>query len=161
MSIVPPKTEPHKLEGKKLSLIKPHLVNLSGSGSQLDGLIIERDLEPASFEFGSASSKAAKHALVVHSGRPATMEWKIDGRQKAALFSEGDAIVNPAGLFVPHRWNAEVEILLLAIDPAFIQRIAQEMGHSAGIELIPRVQFRNIFAARCQVGPGQLLDLST
>ncbi|NJR32093.1 MAG: hypothetical protein HC778_03515, partial [Chamaesiphon sp. CSU_1_12] len=111
----------------QLSLIKPHLLNLSGSGLRLNGIIIERNLEQPHADIDSAAVKAAKHLIVIHARHPASLEWSLDGRRKAAMFSEGDAIVNPVGLFVAPRWNAKVELLLLAIDPTFIDLIAEEM----------------------------------
>ena len=72
------------------------------------------------------------------------MEWKIDGSHKPSLFSPGDAIVNPARLFVAPRWSAEVEILLLGINPVFITRITEQMNRHNGLELlIPGFQFRD------------------
>lgn len=144
MSITIPKAiETPNSERARRSLIKPHLFNLSGSGSTLNGVIIERNLEQLNVDLDSAPVKAAKHLVVVHSANPARLEWKIDGRRKAELFSEGDAIVNPVGLFVAPRWSAEVELLLLAIDPALVHQVAEEMNRPGRVELIPRFQFRD------------------
>lgn len=125
------------------SLIKPHLLNLSGSGSRLNGIIIERNLEQPHAGIDSATVKAAKHLIVVHARHPASLEWSVDGRRNAAVFSEGDAIVNPVGLFVAPRWDAKVELLLLAINPTLINQIAEEMDRPGKVELIPHFQFRD------------------
>jgi AraC family transcriptional regulator len=81
--------------------------------------------------------------IVLHSGTPASLEWRLEGREKAALFSDGEAIVNPAGLFAAPRWSAEVELLLLAVHPGFAQRIAEDMGHRGNLELVPHFHFRD------------------
>ncbi|MBP5977187.1 helix-turn-helix transcriptional regulator [Brasilonema sp. CT11] len=133
----------HNLESVQRSLIKPNLLNLSGSGSMLNGVIIERNLDVPNVEFNNTSAKAAKHVIVVHSRSSASLEWKIDGSHKTSLFSAGDTVINPAGLFVAPRWSAEVEILLLGIDPVFMTRIAEQMNRHSGLELIPRFQFRD------------------
>jgi AraC family transcriptional regulator len=80
---------------------------------------------------------------VIHAGNPAKLEWKINGSCKASLFSAGDAIINPAGLFVAPHWSAEVEILLLAINPARLNQLAEEMESRGRVELMPRFQFRD------------------
>jgi len=127
----------------QLSLIKPYLLNLSGSGSKLNGIIVERNLEQPHADIDSATVKAAKHLIVVHARHPASLEWSIDGRRKEAMFSEGDAIINPVGLFVAPHWDAKVELLLVAIDPIFINQIAEEMDRPGRVELIPHFQFRD------------------
>ncbi len=140
---IPKAIETPESERARRSLIKPHLFNLSGSGSTLNGVVIERNLERSNVDLDSAAVKAAKHLIVVHSANPARLEWKMDGRRKASLFAEGDAIINPVGLFVAPRWSAEVELLLLAIDPALVHQAAEEMNRTGRVELIPRFQFRD------------------
>jgi AraC family transcriptional regulator len=133
----------HKLEQTQRSLIKPSLLNLSGSGSLLKGTIVERNLEQPNFEASNTSVKAAKHIIVVHSGSSASLNWKIDGRHKTSLFSQGDVIVNPCGFFAAPSWSEQVELLLLGIDPIFVSRIAEQMNHRGNLELIPRFHFRD------------------
>jgi AraC family transcriptional regulator len=128
-------------ERTRRSLIKPHLLNLSGSGSRLNGVIIERDLERPNAD--TYSAPPSKHVIVLHSGTPATLTWSIGGKQREALFSEGETILNPAGLFTAPRWSAQVELLLLAINPGFVRQIAEEMGHRNNVELVPRFRFHD------------------
>lgn len=136
-SIAPP------LVHQRHSLIKPHLLNLSGSDYHIDGVIVERNLEQANTDLDSATVKVEKHFIVLHARNPANLEWTINGRHKEALFSEGDAIINPADLFVAPHWDAEVEIFLMAIDPTIVNNIATKMDCSNKIELIPRFQFQD------------------
>src|SRR5574337_236427 len=125
------------------SLIKPHLTNLSGSGAILDGMIIERDLEQPNSGIYRPTGHNPKHIVVLHSAHPAILEWRINGTQKKAFFSEGEAIINPAGLFVAPRWKASVELLLMAINPGLVNQIAREMGSDGHVELKPRFHFRD------------------
>jgi AraC family transcriptional regulator len=124
-------------------LIKPYLQRLSGSPSWLDGIIVERDLEPASSDAYSGSPKSPKHVIVFRSGEAAKLEWTMNGSRKQALFTEEAAIINPAGLFTCPRWDSEVELLLLAINPDLISRVAEQMGGRPEVELIPRFGFRD------------------
>lgn len=125
------------------SLIKPHLKNLSGSGTKLDGMIIERDLEQSNSGIYRPTGHNPKHIVVLHSAHPATLEWRINGKQKEAFFSGGEAIINPAGLFVAPRWKAPVELLLMAINPGLVNQIAREIGSDGQVELEPRCHFRD------------------
>lgn len=125
------------------SLIKPHLKNLSGSGTLLDGIVIERDLEQPNSGIYRPGNHAPRHVVVLHSACPATLTWRIDGRHREAFFAGGEAIINPAGLFVAPRWSAGVELLLMAIQPGFMNRVAKEMGAEGPVELAPRFHFRD------------------
>lgn len=125
------------------SLIKPHLKNLSGSGMKLDGMIIERDLEEPNSGIYRPTGQSPKHIVVLHSAHPATLEWRINGTPNKAFFSGGEAIINPAGLFVAPRWKAPVELLLMAINPGLVNQIAREMGSDGQLELKPRFHFRD------------------
>ncbi|MGE3976798.1 MAG: helix-turn-helix domain-containing protein [Nitrospira sp.] len=125
------------------SLIKPHLKNLSGSGTKLDGMIIERDVEQPNSGIYRPTGDNPKHIVVLHSAHPATLEWRFNGRQEEAFFSEGEAIINPAGLFVAPRWKAPVELLLLAINPSSVNQVAREMGSNGHVELKPLFHFRD------------------
>jgi AraC family transcriptional regulator len=129
--------------GTPRSLIKPHLLNLSGSGSMLNGIVVERDLERASSGVGEASTPPSKHVIVIHSDRSARLEWRIDGRCRTSRFLEGDAIVNPAGLFAAPRWEADVQLLLLALEPALLNRVAEATYGQSSVELVPRFHFRD------------------
>ena len=80
------------------SFIKSHLLKLSGSGSALDGVIIERVLNQPNLGVESAPPDSPQHVLVLHCGNSARLEWRMDGRRKQAVFSEGEAIINPVGL---------------------------------------------------------------
>ncbi len=125
------------------SSIKPHLVNLSGSGSTLNGIIVERNLERSYSESDHVPCTYPKHGIVLHSKYPATLEWRNNGKLNNTFFSKGDFLINPEGLFVAPHWKSEVEILLLALDPALVNRIAEEMNCSNKIELLPGFQSRD------------------
>jgi AraC family transcriptional regulator len=125
------------------SLIKPHLRNLSGSGTLLDGIIVERDVEQSDSGIYRPGKQAPRHIVVLHSGDPATLRWRFNGRSHQAFFSGGEAIINPAGLFVAPRWSSTVELLLMAIQPRVMNRIAREMGAKKPVELMPRFHFRD------------------
>lgn len=137
------KIEKRKIEHSRRSLIKPHLLNLTSSGFENNGVIIERNIEQPNADIDITIEGGSKHGIVLLSSNPAKLEWKIDGKHKENIFLKGDAIINPCGLFVSPRWSAEVEIILLAIDPYLINNISEQMELSRNVELIPRFKFRD------------------
>jgi AraC family transcriptional regulator len=89
------------------------------------------------------AGRAPKHVVVLHADHPATLEWRMNGQRHEAFFSGGEAVINPAGLFAAPRWSEVVELLLMAIEPGFVNRIAEDMGSGGPVELIPRFHFRD------------------
>src|SRR5690606_1267548 len=140
---------PHPVEVRNVtpvqrrSAIKPQLINVSTSGTLLDGVVVERNRERANVDIDSRAVKASHHRLVVHAGVPARLDWRLNGSSRGALFSEGDAIVNPQGVFVAPRWSAEVELLLLAFSPLLVNRVGEELGRGGTVELVPHVHFHD------------------
>lgn len=137
------KIKKRETEHSRRSLIKPHLLNLTSSGFELNGVIIERNIQQLNADIDITIEGGSKHIIGLHSSNPAKLEWEIEGKHKENLFSNGDAIINPSGLFVSPRWSAEVEIILLAIDPYLVNNISEQMGLSGKVELIPRFKFRD------------------
>ncbi|MFF9150543.1 helix-turn-helix domain-containing protein [Streptomyces sp. NPDC014861] len=50
-------------------------------------------------------------------------------------------MVNPAGWASRPRWQDDVELLLLAFDPVWLEKLAAEAGTGSGFELAPRFHF--------------------
>ncbi|MCC7125573.1 MAG: helix-turn-helix transcriptional regulator [Acidobacteria bacterium] len=128
---------------ERRSAIKPQLINVSSSGTLLNGTVVERNRERANVDIDSRAVKASHHLLVVHADTPARLDWRLSGANRAAEFSPGDAIVNPQGVFVAPRWNADVELLLLAVSPSLVSRVSEELGRHGTVELVPHVHFRD------------------
>lgn len=125
------------------SLIKPHLRNLSGSATALNGIIVERNLERPYAELYGVPGKSPKHAVVFPAAAAAKLEWSVHGRRRESQFSHGDAIINPAGLFTAPRWNAELEIVLVGIDPHFMNCAAEQLGSRPTVDLAPQFRFQD------------------
>ncbi len=123
------------------SFIKPHLINLSGSGTSLKGCIVERNLECSSAESNYTYTPSQNHVIVIHTGTPSTLEWKDGGRVNKARFSQGDTLINPAGYFASPCWDSDVELLVLAINSSFMNSTAEEMELCRKVELHPRYKF--------------------
>ncbi len=130
------------LTDPRRSLIKPHLINLSGSGATFDEIIVERNVERRDALAEGPSLKSVRHAIVVHARHPSQLQCRVNGVRQTATFAEGDMIVSPAGLFTTPHWSDDVEILLLALNPGFVARVAEEMRGGV-VEVVPQFHFRD------------------
>ncbi|WP_031074903.1 helix-turn-helix domain-containing protein [Streptomyces sp. NRRL WC-3742] len=124
------------------SAIKPRLVRLSGSGADLDEGVVERGMERAG---GGAVDGPSRHVVVVHTGRSADLHWSVDGRPRRERFHPGQALINPAGLAVRPRWEQDTELLLVALEPAWLEKLATESDLPGPLELAPRYHLTDPF----------------
>lgn len=127
------------------SLIKPHFVNLTSSGNQLPGLVAERDIEQPKEEYRGLAVEPDKHIIVLHNNNSNKLEWKIDGQRKEEHFAQDDLIINPAGLNVNPHWSSDVELLVLAIKPDFVEFVSESVDRPANVGLFPQFRFHDRF----------------
>ncbi|MFD5654037.1 helix-turn-helix transcriptional regulator [Streptomyces sp. NPDC127039] len=122
------------------SHIKPRLRCLSGSGDRLGHAVVERAVEPASGVGDGVLPPVgpSRHVLVVHTGRSSGLRWSADGAARRERFHAGEALVNPAGWASRPSWQDEVELLLLALEPGWPEKLAAEDGVAGRFELEPR-----------------------
>ncbi|MGW7288858.1 helix-turn-helix domain-containing protein [Streptomyces sp. NPDC054847] len=125
------------------SHIKPHLRCLHGSGADLDHAVVERSVERAAGLSDTAPLPVGPpvHVLVVQTGRSADLRWSAEGTPRRERFHPGEALVNPAGWASRPRWQEDVELLLLGIDPLWLEKLAVEGGAKGPVELVPRFHF--------------------
>ncbi|MFK0136749.1 helix-turn-helix domain-containing protein [Streptomyces murinus] len=126
-----------------VSYIKPHLHCLNSSRDHLGHAVVERAVERAA---GTSDSTPAPvgppvHVLVIHTGRSANLRWSADGTVRRERFHAGEALINPAGWASRPRWQDDVELMLLGIDPDWLQKLAAEGGVTGSTELVPRFHF--------------------
>ncbi|MFE6910076.1 AraC family transcriptional regulator [Streptomyces erythrochromogenes] len=121
------------------SRIKPGLECLTSSAQDMGHAVVERTVEGPADVLGAPDT----HVLVVHTGASATLSWHTDGTAHRARFHMGEALVNPAGHVSRPRWHDEVGLLLLSLDPHWLDTQAQESGartHGT-LELAPDFHF--------------------
>jgi len=56
---------------------------------------------------------------------------------------QGDLIINPAGLNVSPKWSSDVELLVMAIKPKFVELISEEINCPSSIGLFPKFKFQD------------------
>ncbi len=121
------------------SLIKPHLVHLSGSGPDLGHAVVERDRELAAGKHPVAQPPVGpgSHVLVVHAGTSTNLRWSADGQARRERFHRGQSLINPAGWASRPRWEDDVELMLVALDPTWLEKLADEGGFRGTLEITP------------------------
>lgn len=126
-----------------VSYIKPHLRCLNSSGNHLSHAVVERAVERAAGTQDSAPAPVGPpvHVLVIHTGQSANLSWSADGTARRERFHPGEALINPAGWASRPRWQDDVELMLLGIDPGWLQKLAVEGGASGHTDLVPRFHF--------------------
>ncbi|WP_234380645.1 AraC family transcriptional regulator [Streptomyces sp. CMB-StM0423] len=116
---------------------------LHGSGRELGHAVVERAVERAAGVSDTAPLPVGPpvHVLVVHTGRSANLRWSADGAARRERFHSGEALINPAGWASRPRWQEDVELLLLGLEPAWLEQMAAEDGRRGRFELAPRFHF--------------------
>lgn len=122
------------------SMIKPYLVRLSGSGTDIGHAVVERGISRAAGTSGAAGPCVAPdaHLVLVHAGASTHLRWSADGRARRERFHRGQSLINPAGWLSRPRWDDDAELMILALDPAWLDRLAADGGRGGTLELAPR-----------------------
>lgn len=134
-------------QATSLSAIKPHLLRLSGSGQDLDEAVVERGLERAATGDSPMEDGPTRHVLAVHAGTSADLAWSADGRPRRERFHRGQALINPAGWASRPRWGQDAELMIVALEPAWLEKLATESDLPGPLELAPRFHLTDPFLA--------------
>jgi AraC family transcriptional regulator len=128
--------------GSTVSLIQPELRRLSGSGPDAGAVVVERDIGAA--ETGRDTPvEPTRHLLVVQAGPPVTVAVTTVGRRERSQFHRSELSFQPAGELVRPRWDAELHVMLVAIDPAFVDRAVGDACGPDRRELMPWSHIRD------------------
>jgi AraC family transcriptional regulator len=128
---------------RTISLVKPELQRLSGSGPDAGALIVERDIGAAEIGLDIPVVQSARYLVVVHTGPPVTVEVTTAGRGQRSRFRRGELIFQPAGVPARPCWDAELHVLPAAIDPAFVDRAAGDAPGPPRHKLVPSFHVRD------------------
>lgn len=125
--------------------VDEQFVRLESTASPWTGLCVEvHRLPPLEDE---PDLVPHQHTLSIHlSQKPCNLEWKIGGQFENRVMRQGDVCLFPAHTALPAgRWDQSVDILRVAIEPSFFDRIATQEGMATTSELPLR---RDIVDAR-------------
>ena len=133
------------ITGEALTLLPESVVVLSSARMAWEGLVVEQFRLPP---LELPDNVTANHLLTLKLSAPSRLEWKNGPRFSSKMFLPGDVCVTPSQALRRLRWQEDVDLLVIALDPAFLFRAARELPHPSRIELIqthgepdPQIQF--------------------
>lgn len=78
------------------------------------------------------------HGLESSSAKSSLGERWLDGKIKRETRHLGDVAIIPAGISHRCNWNTDVQFMILAIEPALLKQVAQDLLNPDSIELMPQ-----------------------
>ncbi|MFD9905049.1 helix-turn-helix domain-containing protein [Streptomyces sp. NPDC059063] len=124
------------------SRIKPHVRWLSGSGGQLRHAVVERAVERAVGKGETPPvTTPSMHLLGIYTGRPTELRCTAGGMELRGRFHPGQAVIHPAGVPSQPRWTDDAELMLLAVAPERLERMAAEEGARGRFRVEPKFHF--------------------
>jgi AraC family transcriptional regulator len=116
-------------------------VPISSSDQQRwEGFSVRRYRSPA---FEVAEHPMTVHRIQIQFGRPIKLEAVQEGRLLKGRFLEGDLIYTPPKVRYGAWWKEEREILVILLEPSFVERAAQGFIAEHHIDTIPQFRFRD------------------
>lgn len=113
--------------------------SLTSDGCAWTGIIVEEhQLPPTEFPEGAAD----RHLIAMHF-RPATLEWFLRGHPQTERVTRGSIDIIPQGTPLGGYSQDEVKFLMLALDPSFVEQVANESGMANHLELIRNLGIRD------------------
>jgi AraC family transcriptional regulator len=80
----------------------------------------------------------AQHVIVSHSNqRPFTVKRKLDGKFQSDRMVSGDIVVVPANISHGARWDTEISIIVLVLEPALVAHTIYESIDPDRVEIVP------------------------
>ena len=107
---------------------------LLSSGTDWEGLSLEHLYFPTALDISDVT--AMSHDLTLQLGTPKTVELKANGKFSRQQMIPGNICITPAHHFHAIRWQSEMEILRMTLEPMFVMQALQESVNPDQLELI-------------------------
>lgn len=136
-----------KTQGQEIKLIDYRLQNASDAFVPKPAVLSSHCWDSIHFEVHQQPSfDVAEHQHTMHvlvhgleslSSKSSSGERWLDGKLKRETRNLGDIAVIPAGISHRCNWNTDVQFMILAIEPALLTQVAQDLVNPDRIELMP------------------------
>lgn len=109
-------------------------VLLSSGKAAWEGISLEHLYFPTALDISDVT--AMNHALTLQLGTPKTVELKAKGKFSRQQMIPGNICITPAQHLHAIRWQSEMEILRMTLEPMFVMQALQESVNPDRVELI-------------------------
>jgi AraC family transcriptional regulator len=106
---------------------------LSSGASAWEGMTLEHLHFPSTDISGIT---AVSHHLTLQLGTPKTLELKANGRFRSQQIIPGNVCITPAQHLHAVRWQGDMEVLTMTLEPTFVMKALQESVNPEQIELV-------------------------
>ncbi len=106
---------------------------LSSRKTAWEGISLEHLHLPAS---DISDVTAMSHHLTLQLGTPKTIELKVNGKFSRQQMIPGNVCITPVQHFHGIRWQSEMEVLTMTLEPSFVMKALQESVNPERVELI-------------------------
>ncbi len=108
-------------------------VLLSSGKTMWDGILLEHLKFPP---LDISELRASGHFLTLQLGMPKQVELKVNGKFRRQQLLPGNVCITPTQQLHSVRWQNEMEVLTIALEPSIVAQAVQELVHSDRVELI-------------------------
>ncbi|MEM7725976.1 MAG: AraC family transcriptional regulator [Cyanobacteria bacterium P01_A01_bin.45] len=115
----------------KKILPQPAVLNSYGSGWK--DIHFEYHNQPS---YDTPEHRPTMHSISVCLNHNFSQRW-LDGKSQQENIAPGATVIIPAGVLHRSAWEKQAQFLVMAVEPLFLERLAQEINASDNIELIP------------------------
>jgi AraC family transcriptional regulator len=106
---------------------------LSSQKTVWEGILLEHLYFPA---IDISDVTAMNHHLTLQLGTPKTVELKVNGRFNRQQMIPGNVCITPVHHLHAIRWQSEMEVLMMTLEPSFVMKALQESVNPDRVELI-------------------------
>ena len=120
--------------------IVPKLPNISSAAFDWQYLVMEHHFLPAS---KCPEMETEQLTLTIKIGNSFVTDWRLDGKLKRSHMRRGDIAILPKGIVNSAVWYDRSEVLLLSVNSALVEKVAEETLNNNSIQIIPQRQVRD------------------
>lgn len=120
------------LSGKPVPIAPDSSLILSSANTAWEGIIVEQQRLPPT---EMPPVYLPQHTISLQLKPPTVLDWQVNGRIQSKQMIPGDICFLPAGTPVGYRWQEEMEVFNVALDPDFVAHATNDIN-TCRIELV-------------------------
>ena len=121
------------LSGKPVPIAPDSSLILSSANTDGEGITVEQQRLPPT---EMPPVYLPQHTISLQLKPPTVLDWQVNGRIQSRRMIPGDICFLAADAPVGYRWQEEMEVFNVALDPDFVARATNEFINTCRIELV-------------------------